>query len=125
MYSIFATSQPLRAACASFFLISATHYRNPINFSDAVDEAAAKVAYFYETLRKVDDFPEGDFDEFEGPILEQAFIDGLTKQFEDALNDDFTWFEEWKLFTKHLKCLMILYLFVNKSKTGARAAALG
>ena len=61
------------------FFISATHYRNPINFSDAMlDEAAAKVAYFYETLRKVDDFTADDDGTFEGVIPQQAFIDGLT-----------------------------------------------
>ena len=32
-----------------FFLLTGTHYRNPINFSDAMlEESSARIAYFYE-----------------------------------------------------------------------------
>ena len=60
-----------------------------------LDEAAA-VAYFYETLRKVDDFTADDDGTFEASY--RAFIDGLTTQFEDAMNDDFHVVRGMKLF---------------------------
>ena len=108
-----------------FFLISATHYRNPINFSDAMlDEAAAKVAYFYETLRKATDFIGDESDEFEGVISQQAFIDGLTGQFEDALNDDFHVVRGMEVIYEAFKMLNdLVSTRKQKQKPAARAAA--
>ncbi len=73
-----------------FFLATASQYRNPINFSDAMlDEAAARVAYYYDTLRKAEAFLAEGHDEYEGAIPAQAIIDGLDARFREAMDDDF------------------------------------
>jgi cysteinyl-tRNA synthetase len=73
-----------------FLFLSGTHYRNPINFNDAMlDEAAARISYFYETLRKAEDFVAAHLEDHDGVLPNADFIDGLEAQFRDAMNDDF------------------------------------
>lgn len=73
-----------------YFFISGSHYRSPMNFSDAMlDEAAAKVAYFYETLRKVEDLLDEPLDPFEGPVPKAEFIESYDAQIREAMDDDF------------------------------------
>jgi cysteinyl-tRNA synthetase len=78
------TPQSLR-----LFVLS-THYRNPINFSDAaLDECAARVAYFYETLRKLEVFLDQRTDPVVGPLPGEAFLREAEAQFVEAMDDDF------------------------------------
>ncbi len=66
-----------------------THYRSPLNFSDQhLEEATARLEYFYETLHAVDAAldaggPEG------GEILGAKVLEGLIGRIEDAMADDF------------------------------------
>jgi len=58
-----------------------THYRNPINYSDAIlGEAERKVVYYYETLEKADRLGEGATPGAAGAFVEAARL---------ALDDDF------------------------------------
>ena len=71
------------------FMLS-THYRSPINFSDrGLDEAAARMAYFYETLRKVDALVHEDLPNPRGPLPGQVMIDSIEPGFREAMDDDF------------------------------------
>jgi cysteinyl-tRNA synthetase len=73
-----------------YFMLASTHYRHPINFGDALlDEAAARVAYFYETLRKVGLLLDEGHPEFDGPLPHQALIEELEPRFREAMDDDF------------------------------------
>lgn len=73
-----------------WFMMSSTHYKNPINFSTAsLNEAAAKVAYFYETLKKAQALIDESSETVAGPLPEQAFIDGFEGKFTEAMDDDF------------------------------------
>ena len=73
-----------------YFLMTGTHYRNPINFSDVMlDEAAARVAYFYETLRKTDAFINANTYEYPGTLAHSDLVDNLSIQFRAAMDDDF------------------------------------
>jgi cysteinyl-tRNA synthetase len=73
-----------------YFLVGTTHFRHPINFSDAaLDEAAARLAYIYETLRKVDAFLAQDVPPFGGPLPFQELIDQAEARFVEAMDDDF------------------------------------
>ncbi|MCB9527383.1 MAG: cysteine--tRNA ligase [Myxococcales bacterium] len=73
-----------------FFFVTASQYRNPINFSDAMlDEAASRVAYCYDTLRKADAFLAEGHAEHTGPIPAQKVIDELLPRFREAMDDDF------------------------------------
>jgi cysteinyl-tRNA synthetase len=73
-----------------FFLLTSTHYRNPINFSDAMlDEASARVAYFYETLRKTNALLAEDLAPYDGRLMHAELIDALPGQFRAAMDDDF------------------------------------
>ena len=73
-----------------FFLLTSTHYRNPINFSDAMlDEASARIAYFYETLRKTLVLLDEDLPEYNGTLMHAELIDSLPAQFREAMDDDF------------------------------------
>jgi cysteinyl-tRNA synthetase len=66
-----------------------THYRSPLNFSDQIlEEATARLEYFYETLQLVDAAleaggPEG------GQILSPDLLDGVVVRMEAAMDDDF------------------------------------
>ncbi|MFH1807770.1 MAG: cysteine--tRNA ligase [Pseudomonadota bacterium] len=77
-----------------YFLLS-THYRSPLNFSDAVvEEAESRVMYVYETLARLDETLASTPAEPDGEPLSQVFAhDGLPYQpraeFEAALDDDF------------------------------------
>ena len=67
-----------------------THYRSPINFSDrGLDEAAARMAYFYETLRKTDLLLARDLAPPKGPLPARALVDGFEPSFRAAMDDDF------------------------------------
>ncbi len=73
-----------------WFLISASHYKNPINFSDAMlDEAAAKVAYLFETLRKGRAFVAEHDVGFGGPLPAAEIRESLMDRFREAMDDDF------------------------------------
>ncbi len=66
-----------------------THYRSPLNFSDQnLEDATARLEYFYETLQLVDAAleaggPEG------GEILGARVLDGVVDRIEAAMDDDF------------------------------------
>ncbi|MBU1897701.1 cysteine--tRNA ligase [Myxococcota bacterium] len=104
-----------------FFMISGTHYRNPINFSDTMlDEAAAKVAYFYETLRKVELFLEEEDEAPNGPLPTLEQIEGLERRFREAMDDDFNVVRALDPIHEAFKTLNEL---VNVRKKKKRAAA--
>ncbi|GHG74101.1 cysteine--tRNA ligase [Comamonas sp. KCTC 72670] len=69
-----------------FFFLS-THYRHPLSFSDkALADAEARMEYFYETLRKVDERVAGkDFGK--GPLHGEPHR--FFAEFESAMDDDF------------------------------------
>src|SRR5512136_1204347 len=68
------------AEALRFFLLG-THYRNPINYSDAIlSEAEKRLGYLYETLQKAERIAGGAAPEPEAPFVEQARL---------ALDDDF------------------------------------
>jgi cysteinyl-tRNA synthetase len=72
-----------------YYLI-ATHYRSPINFSDAgLKEAEGRVRYFYETLGKIARVLEGPADlSLEGPVRD-PYVHEVTARFNAAMLDDF------------------------------------
>jgi cysteinyl-tRNA synthetase len=76
-----------------YFLMSGGHYRKPINFSDTMLNAAAeRIAYFYETLSKINDL-HGQMKDIEitekiEPEIE-TWIKSLDQQVTDSLKDDF------------------------------------
>ncbi len=69
-----------------FFFLS-THYRHPLSFSDkALADAEARMEYFYETLRKVDERVAGkDFGK--GPLHGEPHR--FFAEFESSMDDDF------------------------------------
>jgi len=68
------------AEALRFFLLG-THYRNPINYSDAIlSEAEKRLEYLYETVQKVEQIAGGAAPAPEAPFAEQARL---------ALDDDF------------------------------------
>ncbi|MCP3141224.1 cysteine--tRNA ligase [Pyxidicoccus sp. QH1ED-7-1] len=69
-----------------FFFLS-THYRHPLHFADkALADAEARLEYFYETLRKVDERVAGkDFGK--GPLHGEPHR--YFTEFEAAMDDDF------------------------------------
>ncbi len=69
-----------------FYLLS-THYRSPINFSDAsLREADNRVKYFYETLsRLLGALTPGD----EGPPYRSDTVADMMARFDAAMSDDF------------------------------------
>jgi cysteinyl-tRNA synthetase len=69
-----------------FFFLS-THYRHPLHFADkALADAEARMEYFYETLRKVDERVAGkDFGK--GPLHGEP--GRFLTEFESAMDDDF------------------------------------
>ncbi|RJS27003.1 cysteine--tRNA ligase [Corallococcus sp. H22C18031201] len=69
-----------------FFFLS-THYRHPLNFADkALADAEARLEYFYETLRKVDERVAGK-DFAAGPLHGEP--GRFRAEFETAMDDDF------------------------------------
>ncbi len=73
-----------------YFMIAGSHYRNPINFSDSMlDEAASRVAYFYETLRKVKLLLDESDEPYSGPTPVAGLIEQLLPRFHEAMEDDF------------------------------------
>jgi cysteinyl-tRNA synthetase len=81
-----AALQRVDAEALRFFFLS-THYRNPLSFSDkSLADAEARMEYFYETLRKVDerlagcDFGTGSLHGDPGAFL---------RDFEAQMDDDF------------------------------------
>ncbi|MBJ6763282.1 cysteine--tRNA ligase [Myxococcaceae bacterium JPH2] len=69
-----------------FFFLS-THYRHPLNFADkALADAEARLEYFYETLRKVDERVGGK-DFAAGPLHGEP--GRFCAEFEAAMDDDF------------------------------------
>ena len=69
-----------------FFFLS-THYRSPLNFVDkSLADAEARMEYFYETLRKVDERVSGK--EFGAGAL-HAEPQRFLAEFEAAMDDDF------------------------------------
>jgi len=73
-----------------YFLVSAAHYRNPIGFSDPLlDQAAGRMAYFYETLRKAQRFVQMFDEDFDGPTPAQEVIESASARFHEAMDDDF------------------------------------
>ncbi len=76
-----------------YFLMTARHYRGPINFSDAMlEEAAGRVAYIYETLLTVKAFlrETADLPHFTGPLPHGEVAEGLAAKFVEAMDDDFS-----------------------------------
>ena len=68
------------AEVVRLFLLG-THYRNPINYSDAIlDEAERRLVYFSETLERADRLAEG-----ATPAPPQEFLESARR----ALDDDF------------------------------------
>jgi cysteinyl-tRNA synthetase len=79
------------ATTLRYFLLSGRHYRGPINFSDVMlEEAAARVAYFYETLRSVEAFLAVEHEpHINGPLPQSEIVEGLLAKFTEAMDDDF------------------------------------
>ncbi len=66
-----------------------THYRNPINFSDAaLADAERRLDYLYETLAKAQARLKGGT-VTEGEILEKDAIEAIVPNFQKAMADDF------------------------------------
>jgi cysteinyl-tRNA synthetase len=76
-----------------FFLLS-THYRSPIEFSDAqLNEAEASLDKYYKTLMRIQDFAEKKMDS-KGALskagdLFSGLLSSFPKKFEEAMDDDF------------------------------------
>ena len=74
------------AEALRYFFLS-THYRNPLAFGEkSLSDAEARMEYFYETLRKVDERLAGK-GPAPGPLHGEP--EKLLAQFEEALDDDF------------------------------------
>ena len=73
-----------------WFLISAAQYRAPINFNDGLlDEAACRVAYLYESVRRAEAFVAEHDVGFEGPLPGADITETLVARFCEAMDDDF------------------------------------
>ncbi len=107
-----------------FFLATGSQYRNPINFSDAMlDEAAARLAYYYETLRKAAVFLAEAHAEHKGPLPGQAVIDGVEARFREAMDDDFNVPRAMDPVNEAFRTLNELISTRKKKKQAAAAAA--
>jgi cysteinyl-tRNA synthetase len=90
VFSVGDITDRYRPQVLRYFLATASQYRNPVNFGDAMlDEAAARVAYYYDTLRKTEAFLAEGHEEHHGPIPAQKIIDELGPRFREAMDDDF------------------------------------
>ncbi|MCB9546494.1 MAG: cysteine--tRNA ligase [Myxococcales bacterium] len=110
-----------------YFLISAAHYRNPINFNDALlDQAAGRLAYFYESLRKGRRFVRLFDEDYEGPLPCQDVIDTFEARFREAMDDDFSGVKAMDPLSDAFKALNELASTskARKKPAAARAAAL-
>jgi len=104
--------------------MATTHYRNPIQFSDSMmDEAAARMAYYYETLRKTERFVDLFHDDYQGPIPCVDLIDGFQNAFDAAMNDDFSVLKAMELIGELFKALNELVGVRKPNKRSAAAAA--
>ena len=75
---------PASRSCGTELLLSSCL------FSDAMlDEASARIAYFYETLRKTQVLLDEDLPEYNGTLMHAELIESLPAQFRDAMDDDF------------------------------------
>lgn len=71
-----------------YFLLL-THYRSPIDFSpEGLDAAQARLAYVYETLRRVEERLEGAMPQG-GEVLFPEVVERLGDRFREAMEDDF------------------------------------
>ncbi len=73
------------------FLIS-THYRSPIEFSDAqLNEAEISIDRYYSTVMRIHDFMEAAGNAKETPAVSEFenLLSSARGKFEDAMNDDF------------------------------------
>jgi cysteinyl-tRNA synthetase len=71
------------------YYLLATHYRSPINFSDAaLTEAEHRVRYLYETLVRLDAALAGQTPPADGP-LRQDWVTQVVSKFDAAMQDDF------------------------------------
>ena len=89
-FTIAQVLQKFDAQTLRYYLI-ATHYRSPINFSDAsLKEAEARVRYFYETLAKMEEALAGKpaLEEMRGQPLQEA-VARMAERFDAAMADDF------------------------------------
>ena len=67
-----------------------THYRNPIDFSDAaLAQIERRVDYFYETLARLDERLSIGKDPGPGPIGEAERIDAIWNNLSESMDDDF------------------------------------
>lgn len=109
------------------FLISAASYRQPIDFSDQLlNQAAGRMAYFYETVRKARTFVHL-FDEgYTGPLPFAEVIDTFNARFRAALDDDFSTVKAMDPLSELFKALNEAIGTGKKKKkpAAARAAAL-
>src|SRR5690606_33971336 len=72
-----------------YFLLS-THYRSPIDFSpEGIEAAQARLAYVYETLRRVDERIEGGTEPQGGEVFSPEVVEGFWGRFREAMEDDF------------------------------------
>ncbi len=72
-----------------YYLLS-THYRSPINFSDAsLKEAEARVRYFYETLAKIAAHLATLQDAGAADQSSHPYVAGMIERFDAAMSDDF------------------------------------
>lgn len=107
-----------------YFLATGSQYRNPINFSDSMlDEAAARVAYYYETLRKAEQFLAEGHPAHDGPLPAQKIIDGLEARFREAMDDDFNVPRAMDPVNEAFRTLNELISTRKKKKQAAAAAA--
>ncbi len=74
-----------------WFLLSAAQYRAPINFTDGLlDEAACRLAYLYETVRRANEFIAAHDTGFDGgPLPGAETAASLVPRIKEALDDDF------------------------------------
>ena len=101
-----------------YFLMCATHYRNPMNFCDTIlDEASARMAYFYESLRKANDFLDEHADKAGGIVRDQEFIEGIPGRFKDAMDDDFS-------VVKAMELISEMFRYLNEYVSVRKQAAL-
>jgi cysteinyl-tRNA synthetase len=84
------------------FLLS-THYRAPIQFSEAaVHDAQRRVEYIYETIAKADAKLGPNPDRSPGELLEPARVEALLTGFRTAMDDDFNTAEALGLVSPYL-----------------------
>ncbi len=107
-----------------WFMMSSTHYKNPINFSDTLlNEAATKVAYFFETLKKTEAFIAETAEEDQGPLPNEEIWTNLDAKFREAMDDDFNVVRAMEPIHEAFKVLNELCAAKKKKRAPARTAA--